>query len=129
MSKVLSMEGCGSSASLQPLCDIEAWLSGRAWSSDRNRRCWGWHTWPLTNLCMCSGKLMSMAGVLSQCLGSRSADDANRLMQPVVRAVTKDVQLGAKPATSSSTAKNADQVALEAIKGSASKDAMELLSA
>ena len=78
---------------------------------------------------MCSGKLMSMAGVLSQCLGSRSADDANRLMQPIVRAVTKDVQLGAKPATSSSTAKDADQVAPKAFGSSTSKDAIELVPA
>ena len=89
----------------------------------------GWHAWPLTNPCMCRGKLMSMAGVLSQCVGSRSADDANRLMQPIVRAVTKDVQLGAKPATSSLTAKDADQVAPKAFGSSTSKDGIDLYSA
>ena len=41
--------------------------------------------------------MVPLAGVLSQCLGSRSADDASRLVQPIVRAVTKAAQERAKP--------------------------------
>lgn len=53
---------------------------------------------------------MPLAGLLGHCLGPRSADDANRLMQPVVRAVTKAVQLGAKPELGSLPATDADKV-------------------
>ena len=83
------------------------------------------HTWRPTDLCMCRGKLMSMAGVLSQCLGSRSADDANRVMQPIVRAVTEDVQLGAKPASPTLATTDADQVASEASMRNTSTNTIE----
>ena len=70
---------------------------------------------------------MSMAGMLSQCLGSRSADDANRLMQPIVRIVIQDVQRGAKPATQASlTSTDADQVALQAFMRITRKKVIEL---
>ncbi len=52
---------------------------------------------------------MPLAGVLSQCLGSRSADDASRLVQPIVRAVTKAVQGGAKHDKSSLPAARPDE--------------------
>ena len=62
--------------------------------------------------CHCRSKVVPLAGMLSQCLGSRSTDDANRLMQPIVRAATKAVQQGAQPAEGSPPGPEADKVGL-----------------
>ena len=62
--------------------------------------------------CHCRSKTVPLAGMLSQCLGSRSTDDANRLMQPIVRAATKAVQQGAQPAEGSPPGPEADKVGL-----------------
>ena len=56
--------------------------------------------------------MVPLAGMLSQCLGSRSTDDANRLMQPIVRAATKAVQQGAQAAKGSSPGPEAGKVRL-----------------